>query len=676
MKDLAEVQKLLAASSLFRDIQPEEATAILARLQPSHHARGMHILERGQWHGLLYIIATGYVSVLLPKNGPTTHEMYKDTESSAPEEHILARLGPGECFGEMSLITGEPPTATIRVEQDVTLLSLAQTDFLALIGTCPTLSRNINTILTRRLSRTNQQIAPVSNAEVLWLSHTEQTNAPQEQNLAYHIAAALAWCSHKRVLLLELSGQDTAIATHFATSATQIRPTLLECSSDHSNLHAHEAPTYTPTGTHFPAVTTLTLQQEEAETLHAGFLTSLTDLAMRYDYLLLVTTPATPTQLIPIIAEQCQRAIFVVSATAEKQFTMPLPEKNSTIFVSHISEQPTIGLQDRYAAKLGYPVTRLLPADNTLLAQCWQARQPLQQFAPRAELTLAIQFVARHIAHQTLGIAFGGGGARGFAHLGVLERLLHYGIPLDYISACSSGIITPGMYLLGKSLAESEEIFLNIQRHLVQWSFPRTSIFSNKGLKHILENLCGDTRFEDLTTPFAMVAVDLTTHAGVVLERGPLWQAALASVALPGIFPPVHIGEHILVDAGMHDPVPIRLVRQMGADILLASELGEQEPPSLTSATPWILEAEAARARGQKLRRPRAPYIVDVLLRSYDIALATVGMHSIREADIVMRPKLHHISLRQFSEGRKFIAAGREAVEQALPTFKKRLPWL
>ncbi len=674
MKNLAEVQRLLAASSLFRDVQPEEASAILARLQPAHFVQGMHILERGQWHGLLYIIATGYVSVLLPKNGSVAHEMYK--ENATPDEHILARLGPGECFGEMSLITGEPPTATIRVEQDVTLLSLAQSDFLALIGSCPTLSRNINTILTRRLSRTNQQISPVSNAEVLWLSHIEQSNAPQEQALAYHIAAALAWCSHKRVLLLEISGQDASTATHFATAPSQLRPTLLECSVDQSKLRAHEAPTLTATGEHFPAITTLALQQEEAVTLHAGVLTSLTDLAVRYDYLLLVTNAATPAQLLPIIAEQCERAIFVVSAGAEKQFTVPSPQKNSTVFVAQVAEKPTIGLQDRYAAMLGHPVTRLLPSDNALLAQCWQAQQPLQQFAPRAELTLAIQFVARHIAHQTLGIAFGGGGARGFAHLGVLERLLHYGIPLDYISACSSGIITPGMYLLGKSLAESEEIFLNIQRHLVQWSFPRTSIFSNKGLKHILENLCGETRFEDLTTPFAMVAVDLTTHAGVVLERGPIWQAALASVALPGIFPPVHIGEHVLVDAGMHDPVPIRLVRKMGADILLASELGEQEPPALTSATPWILEAEAARARGQKTRKPPAPYIVDVLLRSYDIALATVGMHSIREADIVMRPKLHHISLRQFSEGRKFIAAGRDAVEQALPMLKKNLPWL
>src|SRR5258707_11284475 len=88
---------------------------------------------------------------------------------------------------------------------------------------------------------------------------------------------------------------------------------------------------------------------------------------------------------------------------------------------------------------------------------------------------------------------------------------------------------TPGMYLIGKSFAESEEIFLEIQRHIVQWSFPRTSIFSNKGLKRMLRELCGDLRFEDLSTPFAMVAIDLATRAGVVLDRGFLWQAGLAS---------------------------------------------------------------------------------------------------------------------------------------------------
>jgi predicted acylesterase/phospholipase RssA len=126
----------------------------------------------------------------------------------------------------------------------------------------------------------------------------------------------------------------------------------------------------------------------------------------------------------------------------------------------------------------------------------------------------------------------------------------------------------------------------------------------------------------------------------------------------------------------MHDPVPVRLLRKMGADILIASELGGQEPPALTNATPW-LEKTLADVQGQKAqRRMRAPMIGDVLLRTYDLAMATIGMHSIREADLVIRPQLHRVSLRQFSEGRKFVVAGREAVEQSLPELQAFLPWV
>src|SRR5262249_586437 len=91
------------------------------------------------------------------------------------------------------------------------------------------------------------------------------------------------------------------------------------------------------------------------------------------------------------------------------------------VFVAQTPELPTIGLQDRYAAQLGRAVTRLLPTDDALLEQCWQQGETLRQFAPDAALTRAVDFVARFIAHQTVGIAFGGGGARGFAHLGVLD---------------------------------------------------------------------------------------------------------------------------------------------------------------------------------------------------------------------------------------------------------------
>ena len=695
-----EPQQLIEASRLFRKLQPHETAVIIARLQPASYKRGTRILERGVWHGRLHIIASGEVSVLLQEGEQSSVETgYPSPEwdalpggqvipfASRERDLVVARLGPGECFGEMSLITGEPPTATVRAEQDTTLWSLTQTDFLTLIGACPTLLQNINRILSQRLAQTNQQILANHTAERVWLALADNPDAPLERSLVAHIADAMAVRSHKRILVFELCGHDQALGRHFATYEQQVRPSLLECLHDRTLLQMHHAPTATADGQHYPVYAPLAATDEQVLTLDAGIMASLTDFATLYDYLLLITMRTTPTHLVQAVQAQSQRAITLISAGAE--LPQHVPQK-SAVFVAHVSERPTIGVKDRYAKQSGCAITGLLAADTPLLEQCWEQQVTLRQQAPDAALTKAVDFVARHIAHQTIGIAFGGGGARGFAHLGVLERLLHYGIPLDYIAGCSSGIIAPGMYLIGKSLTESEEIFLDIQHHIVQWRFPRTSIFSNKGLKRMLRELCGELRFEDLTTPFAMVAVDLATRAGVVLDRGLLWQAGLASVALPTIFPPVMIGEHILMDAGMHDPVPIRLVRQMGADILLASELGGQEPPSLMSATPWFAENVVAPLAGYlpprqdalsggqvtRGRATRSPHIIDLLLRTYELTMATIGMHSIREADVVFRPKLHRISLRQFSEGRKFVVAGREAVDQSLPALRKRLPWL
>jgi len=316
-------------------------------------------------------------------------------------------------------------------------------------------------------------------------------------------------------------------------------------------------------------------------------------------------------------------------------------------------------------------VTRLLPADTPLLEESWERRIALSEAAPHSVLTQAVDFVARHIAHLTVGIAFGGGGARGFAHLGAFEQLLHYGIPADYLAGCSVGVLPPGLYLMGKTFAESEALFLDIHRHILRWGVPRMSIFSNRGLKREIRKRCGDLRFEDLSTPFSMVAVDLETRTEVVLDRGPLWLAVLASISIAGIFPPVTIGNHMLIDAGIHDPVPTRAVRKMGADILLGLDVDDREPLSLESATPWMEEAKYTPSR-----KSLSPHFVDVLLRAYEVSMSTINMHSDLEADLVIRPQTRGVSLLQFTKGPHLVAAGREAIEQSLPKLRELFPWL
>ncbi len=197
-----EPQQLIGAGTLFRNLQPHEAAAIIARLQSASYERGSRILERGVWHGQLYIVASGQVSVLLQEGEQASAGAHPHGNHAG--DLVVAHLGPGECFGEMSLITGEPPGATIRAEQDTALWMLTQADFLTLVGACPTLLQNINRILSLRLAQTNQQILANHSAERVWLSFIHDPGKPLELSLAVHVAGALAVRSRQRVLMLEL----------------------------------------------------------------------------------------------------------------------------------------------------------------------------------------------------------------------------------------------------------------------------------------------------------------------------------------------------------------------------------------------------------------------------------------------------------------------------------------
>src|SRR6266852_1311640 len=427
-----EPHKLIEASPLFRDMQPRERADVISRIQPVSFARGTRILERGTWHGQLYIVASGLVSVLLQEDH---------------NELAVAQLGSGECFGEMSLITGETPSATIRAEKDSSLWALPQADFLALIGTCPTLLRNINAILALRLSRTNQQILMHHATQLVWLSVVDDPVLPLQRSLVLHTAYALVARSphsQTRVLLLEVCGQDEAVGQHFAQHTEQIRPSLLDCARDHSLISQHRAPTKTSGGQHYAALTTLASHAQQLAELDNGILGTVIDVASVYDYTLLVTTSSTPHVLARSVAELSNRHMMIVSHTMSQEAKPSLAAREAStpaVFLAHVPGRPTIGLQDDYAAQLGYEVTRLLPADVPLLTSCWDQVKTLRQLAAGAELTSAVDYVARSVARQTVGIAFGGGGARGFAHLGVLEQLVKHGVPVDYIAACSSGII-------------------------------------------------------------------------------------------------------------------------------------------------------------------------------------------------------------------------------------------
>lgn len=170
-----------------------------------------------------------------------------------------------------------------------------------------------------------------------------------------------------------------------------------------------------------------------------------------------------------------------------------------------------------------------------------------------------------------VGLVLGGGGAKGATEVGVLKVINEVGVPIDYIAGTSIGAIVGGLYSVGYSLEQIDSLFRN-----EKWG----DLFVNGNTLELLENMVGykdSIDFSQLPIPFRCVAADMKKHQEVVLKSGRLAQAMRASMAIPGAFKPVKINGRVLVDGGMFNNLPVDVVRDMGADIVIAIDLTQKK---------------------------------------------------------------------------------------------------
>jgi len=181
------------------------------------------------------------------------------------------------------------------------------------------------------------------------------------------------------------------------------------------------------------------------------------------------------------------------------------------------------------------------------------------------------------------GLALGGGSARGLAHVGVIQTLKAYNIPIDIIAGTSIGSVVGSLYATGASIDQLEEAALSMKKSktlfLIDLALPHSGLISGKRIEEMLNDLAlGDKTFDDLKIPFAAVAADVESGAEVVLNQGKVIDAVRASISIPGIFTPVKYQNYYLVDGGVVDPVPVDVVQKMGADIIIAVSLAKISP--------------------------------------------------------------------------------------------------
>jgi NTE family protein len=329
-----------------------------------------------------------------------------------------------------------------------------------------------------------------------------------------------------------------------------------------------------------------------------------------------------------------------------------------------VTTTPAIELVAAASRALGGACTRAAPSTTTLVvtdAPARPTRGELQRLAARAPGAAVVSssqlaVLARTLTGTRVGVALGCGGARGFAHIGVLERLAERGVPVDVLAGTSAGAGIASLWALGQSPDRIAARFSELARHAVRPALPTRSLLSGRALLRHLERCVDGRGFEDMSMPVGVVAVDLDTGDDVVLTRGSLPHAVLASCAIPGLYPAVELGGRMLVDGGLLEPVPSRATAALGADLVIAVDLSRQEP------------------------RPRrsSPSIIDTVIRAADILhghLAARTALAVPNA-IHIAPRGERISVVGYARAASYRALGRDAVDAAWPELASRMPWL
>ncbi|TPG76132.1 patatin family protein [Brevibacillus laterosporus] len=250
----------------------------------------------------------------------------------------------------------------------------------------------------------------------------------------------------------------------------------------------------------------------------------------------------------------------------------------------------------------------------------------------------------------TIGLALGSGGARGFAHIGILKVFEEHNIPIDYIAGSSMGSMVAAFYANGIKPDMMEKLAINLKRkHWLDLVVPHMGLVAGQKIKEIIRLLTHGKNIEELQIPLAIVATDIETGERVVFTEGPVDAAVRSSIAIPGIFVPERVNGRLLVDGGVIDRVPITVTREMGADLVLAIDVANFDTKMKVST------------------------IFDVIAQTIDVMEREILRHRMLSADLVIRPEVGHIGSLSFTQIASIVELGEIAAQMYVDQIKEMI---
>lgn len=254
------------------------------------------------------------------------------------------------------------------------------------------------------------------------------------------------------------------------------------------------------------------------------------------------------------------------------------------------------------------------------------------------------------MVYPKIGLALGSGGARGFAHLGVIKVLVENGIPIDYIAGSSMGSLVACFYGAGLEMDRLYKISTAFKRkYYLDFTIPKMGFISGKRVKELIRVFTKGKRLEELMIPVSVVATDLMTGEKVVFTEGSIADAVRASISIPGVFVPEKLNGRLLVDGGVVDRVPVSVVKKMGADLVIAVDVSRVKTNAEITT------------------------IYDVIMQSLDIMQMELMENRQIASDVMIRPRAEMYSSRAFTNIDELILLGEEEARKQINQIKQTI---
>lgn len=638
---------------LFSSLSPSEQRLIEKKIRHVEYKRGDLVYEEAKPADAFYVIVSGRFRVFQKIRGE--------------EEKTLIYLYRGDYFGESSLLTGQPHSASVEARSDGLLLRLDKEDFLRILAEVPALSLHLSRTLGHRLTKVE---GPGRRKQEVKVGALQSVLPPSESfTFLVDLATNLVRETKARVIFIDLlSGSDLGLSGEFKERALA----RLSLSRIEPSRESDLKPALLDGAAGFQY---LALELETGEGNEKKLSSFLTFLTYRFDFLLIRLAremdsfsfrALKQSDMVYLLLDSATEALSKANALiqnleqsfgfSKNEVKVLLPEEGAPHSISYEDKERLLG------AKIFY----ILPS---------RSEQPDRYHS-------ALRFVAKELAGTLLGLVLGSGAAYGLAHIGVLRIIEKENIPVDILAGSSMGALIAAFWSAGYRANDLEKIAKSLDQRnaffkLVGFrdlSLAHRGFFRGHQVVRFMESYLGKRTFQDLHIPVKIVATSLTSSQEVVFEKGRVVDALRASISIPGIFRPFSYREELLIDGGILNPLPVDVLARMGVKKIIAVNVlvGPEERVHRSR-----LQAEKRRkllGSGQReafWRRLLTP-LRDAVNRHFSSNIFNVIMNTIqfmeyeiaevtsREADVLIRPVVPEGHWAEFYRPEKFIRIGEE----------------